>query len=184
MLAGNFFQNRYTICFPELGSKKGFGVYGWARTIFINTYIFVYSAVEVYCPAFARRGGVEVAGWTVDRKIQVRFPPYPNCVWALWWQGGKRRLRASRCPCRGRLGTLKTPSCPWRWVPGSRSKFGKWTTVPSLYSWNIAECDVKPQPTNKNNFPAFKNTRNMVISFISHVSKTNAETVKRLYFTI
>ena len=28
------------------------------------------------------------------------------------WQGGKRRLRTSRCPCRGRLGTLKTPSCP------------------------------------------------------------------------
>ena len=34
------------------------------------------------------------------------------------------------------------------WVPGSRSKFGNWTTVPSLYSWNIAECDVKPQTTN------------------------------------
>ena len=31
-------------------------------------------------------------------------------------------------------------------VPGSRSKFGNWTTVPSLYSWNVAECDVKPQP--------------------------------------
>ena len=33
------------------------------------------------------------------------------------------------------------------WVPGSRSKFGNWTSVPSLYSWNIAECDVKPQTT-------------------------------------
>ena len=33
------------------------------------------------------------------------------------------------------------------WVPGSRSKFGNWTSVPSLYSWNIAECDVKPQST-------------------------------------
>ena len=53
----------------------------------------------------------------------------------------------SRCPCRGMLGTLKTPSCPWRWVPGSRSKFGNWTSVPSLYSWNIAEFDVKPQST-------------------------------------
>ena len=51
--------------------------------------------------------------------------------------------------CRGRLGMLKTPSCPWRWVPGGRSKFGKLTTVPSLYSWNITECDVKQQPTNK-----------------------------------
>ena len=35
-----------------------------------------------------RRGGVEVAGWTVDRKTRVRFPAYPHRVWALWWQGG------------------------------------------------------------------------------------------------
>ena len=103
----------------------------------------------------ARRGGVEVAGWTVDRTIRVRFPAYPHRVWALWWQRGKRRLRASRCPCRGRLDTLKTPSCPWRWVPGSRSKMGTWTTVPSLYSWNIAECDVKPQPTNQHRWIPF-----------------------------
>ena len=74
-----------------------------------------------YCFSFtrskksrARRGGAEVAGWTLDRKIRVRFPAYPHRVWAFWWQGGKRRLRTSRCPCRGRLGTLKTPSCPWR----------------------------------------------------------------------
>ena len=37
----------------------------------------------------ARRGGAEVAGWTLDRKIRVRFPAYPHRVWALWWQGGK-----------------------------------------------------------------------------------------------
>ena len=67
----------------------------------------------------ARRGGAEVAGWTLDRKIRVRFPAYPHRVWALWWQGGKRRLRTSRCPCRGRLGTLKTPSCPWRGCPAA-----------------------------------------------------------------
>ena len=59
----------------------------------------------------------------------------------------KRRLQTSRCPCRGRLGTLMTPSCPWRWVPDSRSKFRNLTYVLSLYSWNIAECDVKPQST-------------------------------------
>ena len=67
----------------------------------------------------ARRGGAEVAGWTLDRKIRVRFPAYPHRVSALWWQGGKRRLRTSRCPCRGRLGTLKTPSCPWRGCPAA-----------------------------------------------------------------
>ena len=80
-----------------------------------------------------RRGGVEVAGWILDRKIRVRFPAYPHRVWTLWWQGGKRRLRTSRCPCRGRLGTLKTPSCPWRRVPGSRSKFGNWTSLSRHY---------------------------------------------------
>ena len=64
-------------------------------------------------------GRLEVAGWTLDRKIRVRFPAYPHRVWALWWQGGKRRLRTSRCRCRGRLGTLKTPSCPWRGCPAA-----------------------------------------------------------------
>ena len=68
----------------------------------------------------ARCGGVEVAGWTVDRKIRVRFPAFPRRLYAVWWQGGYRRLRASQCPCRGRLGTLKTSSCPWRWLPDSR----------------------------------------------------------------
>ena len=67
----------------------------------------------------ARRGGAEVAGWTLDRKIRVRFPAYPHRVWALWWQEGKRRIRTSRCPCRGRPGTLKTPSCPWRGCPAA-----------------------------------------------------------------
>ena len=67
----------------------------------------------------ARRGGAEVAGWTLDRKIRVRFPAYPHRVWVLWWQGGKRRLRTSQCPCRGRLGKLKTPSCPWHGWPAA-----------------------------------------------------------------
>ena len=46
------------------------------------------------------------------------------------------------------------------WVPGSRSKFGNWTSVPSLYSWNIAECDVKPQSTHTTQiFVQWQNTR-------------------------
>ena len=47
-----------------------------------------------------------------------------------------RKLKTSGmlCLCQGRLGTLKTPSCPRRLVPGSRSKFGNVTTVPSQYS--------------------------------------------------
>ena len=50
--------------------------------------------------SLARRGGAEVAGWTVDRKIRVWFSAYPHRVLALLWQGGKRRLRASLCRCR------------------------------------------------------------------------------------
>ena len=66
--------------------------------------------------------GVEVAGLTVDRKIG--FDSRQTLItYGLWWQGDERRLRASSCLCRGGLGTLKTPSCPWRWVTGSRSKF-------------------------------------------------------------
>ena len=74
---------------------------------------------KTFTLVIARRGGAEVAGWTLDRKIRVQFPAYPHRVWALWWQGGKRRLRTSRCPCWGRLGTLKTPSCPWRGCPAA-----------------------------------------------------------------
>ena len=111
----------------------------------------------------ARRGGAEVAGWTLDRKIRVRFPAYPHRVWALWWQGGKRRLRKSRYPCRGRLGTLKTPSCPWRWTPGSRSKFGNWTTVPSLYiaeiSLNVSLNHNQLNSTNERMQPFSRNFR-------------------------
>ena len=33
----------------------------------------------------ARRGDVEIAGWTVDQTIRVRLPSYPHRVWALWW---------------------------------------------------------------------------------------------------
>ena len=97
----------------------------------------------------ASRGGVEVAGWTGNRKIRVRFPAYSHRLWALRWLGDKRRLLTSRCPCQGMISTPKAPSCSWHWVPGSRSKFGNWETVSSIYSWNIAECDMKPQPTNQ-----------------------------------
>ena len=49
----------------------------------------------VYCLHFievimntTRRGGVEIAGWTMDRKTWVQYPAYPHRVWALWRQGG------------------------------------------------------------------------------------------------
>ena len=115
-----------------------------------NVNIFLYFHFVIKYPP-ARRGGAEVEGWTLDWKIRVLFPAYPHRVWAFWLQGGKRRLRTSRCPCRGRLGTLKTPSCPWCGCPAAGQHLETyWTSVPSLYSWNIAECDVKPQSTTLN----------------------------------
>ena len=84
----------------------------------------------------------------MDREIRVLFPAYPHCVWAFWWQGGKRLLWTSRCLCRGRLSTLKTPCCPWHWVPGSRLEFWNGNNVPSLYSLNIAVVLNRNQTTN------------------------------------
>ena len=95
----------------------------------------------------AHRGDAEVAGWTLDWKNLVRFPAYPHRVWALWWQGGKRRLWTSRCPCRGRLGRLKSPSCPWRGFPAAGQNLETGHLFRHYISRNIAECDVKPQST-------------------------------------
>ena len=81
------------------------------------SYTTTCNKVKIVFRKIACRGRTEVAGLTTDRQIRVRFPAYPHHVWGLWWQEGKRRLRTSRCPGRGRLGTLKIPSCPWRWVP-------------------------------------------------------------------
>ena len=79
----------------------------------------------------------------------------PHRVWALWWQGGKKRLWMSQCPCRGRLGTLKNPSCPWRGCPAA----GQNLETGHLPRHFIAEISLnvtlKPQTnkqTNKNIF--------------------------------
>ena len=47
---------------------------------------------------------------------------------------GSARLRPLAAHCVG--------------CPAADPNLENWTTVPSLYSVNIAECDVKPQPTN------------------------------------
>ena len=73
----------------------------------------------------ARRGGVEIAGWTLDRKIRFRFPAYPHRVWALWWHGGKDVF--GRPGARVGVGSArKTPSCLWRGCPaaGQNLEFG------------------------------------------------------------
>ena len=109
--------------------------------------------------------------------LHKRFQVHVGCNlrWALRWQGcWKGRIRTSRCPCRDSICTLKTSSYPCHIVPGSRSKFGIWTTVLSLYSCNIAKCDVKPQPTNQLetiNLLSYSNSRNRVVSvFQPHTS--------------
>ena len=103
---------------PELASRRAEHNLLWQMSLYIFDILFL-SPNRFWNNFYARRDGAEVAGWTLDRKIRVRFPAYPHRVWALWWQGGKWRLRTSRCPCRGRLGTLKIPSCPWRGCPAA-----------------------------------------------------------------
>ena len=52
------------------------------------------------------------------------IPCLPSLRVTLWWQGGKRHLWTSRCQRRGRLGMLKTPSCPWRGCPAAGQNLG------------------------------------------------------------
>ena len=134
---GNQLWNFVALC-PKSPSVLGFiaslpvHLYSY-WFIAYNTIYFTRNATHDL--TWARRGGADVAGWTLDRKIRVRFPAYPHRVWALWWQGGKRRLRTSRCPCRGKLGTLKTPSCSWRGCPAA----GQNLETGHLSRQNIAE---------------------------------------------
>ena len=117
--------------------------------LFINCHFSLFMVLYIFCWScewvIVRRGGAEVAGWTLDRKIRVRFPAYSHRVWALWWHGGKRRLRTSRCPCRGRLGTLKTPSCPWRGCPAA----GRNLETGHLSRHYIAEISLNVTLNNK-----------------------------------
>ena len=82
----------------------------------------------------------------LGRKKSTGKEPYR--VWAIGWQGGKRRLRTSSCPCWGRLG--KNAFLIMAQVPDSGSRFRSQTTVSSLYSCYIAECDVKLQQSKLN----------------------------------
>ena len=94
---------------------------GWPLTCPLFPFLKVVGC-PLSCPLYPymgpprwRRG----SGLDFGSEDPVQFPAYPHRVWALWWQGGKRRLRTSRFPIRGRLGTLKTPSCPWRGCPAA-----------------------------------------------------------------
>ena len=49
------------------------------------------------------------------------------------------------------LPTLRPLAAHGVWCPAAGQNLENWTTVPSLYSWNIAECDVKPQTTMQTN---------------------------------
>ena len=58
-------------------------------SVFLTTLVVVVINLEhvtfdlLFKNLTARRDGAEVAGWTLDRKIRVRFPAYPHRVWAL-----------------------------------------------------------------------------------------------------
>ena len=56
---------------------------------------------------------------------------------------GKRRLQTCPSAFLGVGSAHKDPYLPMAIVPGSRSKFGNWKTVPSLYNLDIPEYDAK-----------------------------------------
>ena len=92
------------------------------------------------------RGGGRGSGLECGSRDLGSIPGIPSlCMDPLM----ARRLTINilGCPGRVRVGSAlkKNPSCPWYGV-----KLGNWTTVLSLYGWNIAEFDDKPQEqTNK-----------------------------------
>ena len=96
--------------------------YCYHLKIFSELYIDIINKVSFCKRDWVR--DVEIADLTVDIKIQVQYPAYTHRMWNLLLQGGKRVLRMTWGPCRGMLGMLKTPSCPWRWVSGRRSELG------------------------------------------------------------
>ena len=88
------------------------------------------------CPwHMARRGGVEVACWTgLEDPGSIPGLPSPR-VGPLM----ARRLKTSS----------DVRSACVKVGPAEGQNLENWTTVPLPYSWNIAECDVKPQPTKQ-----------------------------------
>ena len=137
--------------FSPYVSTRATSIFQSRSTCFVTRWSFLKEKIICeYLEYEVRRGGVDRgSGLDCGSDDPGSIPVFPSpCVGPLMatWQGGYRRLLTSCGPCRGTLGTLQTPSCPWSWVPCSRSKFGNSTTVPSPYSWNIAACDVKPQP--------------------------------------
>ena len=61
-----------------------------------------------------RRGGVEETGWTVDKKIRVRFPVNPRRMWASDVKEIKdifgRPVARVGCPAEGKI--WKLDNCP------------------------------------------------------------------------
>ena len=82
----------------------------------------------------ARRGGVEVAGWTVDRKTRVRFP---HTLTACGPSDGKEVKDVFGRPgARVGVGSVCLRPLADHGVgcPAAGQNLENWTTVPSLYS--------------------------------------------------
>ena len=73
LLNSSLFQAIANTIFQEIHRIKHDNQYKCAHLVFN----------EQHFNRKACRGGAEVAGWTLDRKIRVRFPAYPHRVWAI-----------------------------------------------------------------------------------------------------
>ena len=126
--------------------------------------------------ANSRRGGLEVAGRTVDREIRVRFPALPSS--RVSPPMARRLMKSSDVlhPCRVSL-AHKRPIAAHGVGARQRVKIWNWTTVPLLYSWNITECDITTtnQQLNANVHFGAKSDENEVAALVVFQKMSNFE---------
>ena len=86
--------------------------------VYLKQCMTIIQSISTGTPGWRRSSGFDCGSEDLSSILGI---PSPR-VGPLIPRGLKTSLGVP-VPVLGRLGTLTTPSCPWLWVPGSRSKF-------------------------------------------------------------